>query len=58
VQVHGQNGGTAVRLVRMLLLLELNLLLLLLLLLLMQVVVVMGKVMIVNQIGGIGVQIV
>jgi hypothetical protein len=51
VQVHGQNGGTAVRLVRMLL--ELTLLLLLL-----QVVVVMGKVMIVNQIGGIGVQIV
>jgi hypothetical protein len=57
VQVHGQNGGTAVRLVRMLLL-ELNLLLLLLLLLLMQVVVVMREVMIVNQIGWIGVQIV
>lgn len=56
MQVHGQNGGTAVRLVRMLL--ELNLLLLLLLLLLMQVVVVMREVMIVNQIGGIGVQIV
>lgn len=55
MQVHGQNGGTAVRLVRMLL--ELNLLLLLLMLL-MQVVVVMREVMIVNQIGGIGVQIV